>query len=118
MTLQRTLRPLLTLEGLRMVLVLTRDGLPIEMLGHGLRAEVLAAEVAAVAEAARNCYRTLGLGMPRHHRVTLEEHEVVTVALENHYLALVLGIPSSPEVLPFLYQNTLQPLEVALGGRS
>lgn len=112
------LKPLLAQPGLLALLVLTRDGLPVEMIGHGLRADRLAAQVATVAEAARTSYAELGMGEPLHHVTKLPDYDVVTFGSGDHYLAAVLEPDSDETLVPIVYDSVLAPLRGALGGQS
>ncbi len=118
MTLQEALRPIFTFNGLQSLLILTRDGLPVEMIGYGLRAEHLAAEIAGAAEASRRCYERLGMGVPRHQQVQLSDFEVVTFTLEHHYLALVLDGGGTEDLIPYVSEHLLTPLRRVLGGEA
>lgn len=103
MRLREALAPLLGSDGLIALLVLTRDGLPVEMFGYGLRAEQLAAEIAGVAGAAARSFRSLGLSEPALHRFTLEGCEVEVVPVEDHYLTLVSDsrqLPAAGRLMP------------------
>jgi predicted regulator of Ras-like GTPase activity (Roadblock/LC7/MglB family) len=115
-TLRASLQPLLGVDGLVALLVLTGDGLPVEMFGYGLRAEHLAAELAGVARATRKSFRALGLGEPAGQRIELEGHHVEIVRVEDHYLAVVADSARSASIAPHLLQSTLVPLRRVLRG--
>jgi predicted regulator of Ras-like GTPase activity (Roadblock/LC7/MglB family) len=115
-TLRGTLQPLLGVDGLVALLVLTSDGLPVEMFGYGLRAEHLAAEIAGVARATRKSFRALGLGEPSGQRIALEGHNVEIVPVEDHYLAVVADSGRSGVIAPHLLESTLEPLRRLLRG--
>ena len=116
MNLKQVLDELFEYDGLMTLLLLTRDGLPVEMLGHGLRADQLAAEVAGVAERARSSSDVLGLGEPTHLAMAVRDYSVVTFPLGEHYLTAVIERSLEPEVVPFIYEHTLEPLQNLLGG--
>ncbi len=116
MSLASLLRPLLAFDGLVAVVVLTRDGLPVEMIGHGLRADALAAEVATAAEAARRCFESLHMGELTRLRVELEHHEVMIVNLENHYLAIVFESIENYALVFQIVDKSRAKLLAALGG--
>lgn len=114
MTLREALEPLLALPGMVALLVLTRDGLPVEMIGHGLRSDRLAAQVASAAEAARRSFCELGMGAPRHLVAKLPDYDVVTFGSGDHYLAAVLEPDSEETLVPVVYESVLAPLQGAL----
>jgi predicted regulator of Ras-like GTPase activity (Roadblock/LC7/MglB family) len=115
-TLRSSLQPLLGVDGLVALLVLTSDGLPVEMFGYGLRAEHLAAEIAGVARATRKSFRALGLGEPAGQRIALEGHNVEIVPVEDHYLAVVADSGRSDAIARHLLESTLGPLRQVLRG--
>lgn len=117
MSLAPLLRPLMAFDGLVAVIVLTRDGLPVEMIGHGLRADELSAEVAGVAEAARNCFQALGMGAPKLLKVELKGHEVTTFNLETHYLTIVFQPYGNHSLITSIIEKTKPQLLAALGGQ-
>jgi predicted regulator of Ras-like GTPase activity (Roadblock/LC7/MglB family) len=117
-SLRVALRPLLAADGLVALMVLTADGLPVEMFGYGLRAEQLAAEMAGLASSARRSFQALGLGEPAGQRFTLEAHTVDIFPVEEYYLAIVTDGSRSVDVAPLVRERTLVPLGMALRGES
>lgn len=109
------LRPLLAFDGLVAVMVLTRDGLPVELIGHGLQADQLAAEVASVGETARGCCEALGLGAPEQLELRLEKYRVKLFSLEQHYLAIICA-GGNEAVISQIISNIKPQLRKALGG--
>jgi predicted regulator of Ras-like GTPase activity (Roadblock/LC7/MglB family) len=114
--LRTALQPLLTVDGLVAVLVLTADGLPVEMFGYGLRAERLAAEIAGVARCARLGLGALGLGEPKRQQIRTEGHDVDIFPLEEYCLVVIKDSGRSHEVSPQLLESALGPLREALRG--
>ncbi len=80
-------------------LVLTRDGLPVEMVGHGVRADVLAAEAGALAEACRSATERLVLGEAENVTVRAPGYRLSCLLLGDHALALVLAGDQSDRAL-------------------
>ena len=115
-TLRDVLQPLLELDGLLAVLVATRDGLPVEMIGHGLRADHLAAEIAGVAEAARRGFVGLGMGEPAHASIRLPDYEVLVFRAGDHHLALVREPAPEAEVVAHVGDRVVPDLVRVLGG--
>lgn len=91
MSVREALRPIAETDGVLAVQVLTRDGLPVEMIGHGMRADVLAAEAAGMARAATSAAERLMLGEPEQMVVRLPQYVLACVVLERHRLALVVA---------------------------
>lgn len=89
--LRELLRPLAESAGVMAVQVATRDGLPLEMIGHGLRADVLAAEAASLLASAGSAADRLLLGESDHVMVALPDYRLVCFPLERHLLALVVS---------------------------
>lgn len=116
MSLRDALQPLLGIDGLVALLVLTSDGLPVEMFGYGLRAERLAAEMAGVAGSARRGLRSLGLSEPSRQRIEAGSHNVEIFPLEEHYLVVVVDRARERELAPRVLESTLGPLRLALRG--
>lgn len=96
MSLRELLRPLSETAGVMAVQVSTRDGLPVEMIGHGLRTDVLAAETAAVAESSRSAAERLMLGEPTYVSLALPQYRLLCFPLEGHVLAVVVGEGDAP----------------------
>lgn len=116
MSLRVALRPLLGADGLVALLLLTRDGLPVEMFGYGLRADKLAAEVAGLASSSRRACRELGLGDPSGQRIELEGHNVDIFPVEEYYLAVVSDRQNSHNAAPLIQESALEPLRLELRG--
>ena len=116
MSLHDALKPLLAQPGLVALLVSTRDGLPVEMIGHGLRSDRLAAQVASAAEASRRSFGELGMGEPLHVVTKLRDYDVVTFGSGDHYLTAVLEPDSEETLVPIVYESVLAPLHKALRG--
>ncbi len=89
--LREALTPLAEEGGVVAALVLTRDGLPVEMVGHGVRADVLAAEGGALAEACRSAADRLMLGEADEITVRAPGYRLTCLLLGEHALALVLA---------------------------
>lgn len=115
MSLRMGLEPLTGLDDLVALLVLTVDGLPVEMLGYGMRAERLAAEMASVAESARRGTFALGLGPPSRQRIITDAHTIDLFPVEGHYL-VVISAGQSEELPPGLLDSTLSSLGRTLRG--
>ncbi len=109
--LREVLGPLSEMEGVVAALVLTRDGLPVEMVGHGVRADVLAAEAGTLASACRSAAERLMLGDAEGGSVMAPGYRLTCLLLEEHTLALVLdgnqadeGLEAARRLLPELRQ--------------
>jgi len=89
--LRNVLAPLSERDGVVVALLLTRDGLPVEMVGHGVRAEVLAAEAAALAASCRSAAERLMLGEAEDVTVSAHGYRLSCLPLVDHVLALVLA---------------------------
>lgn len=89
--LREALGPLAEEGGVVAALVLTRDGLPVEMVGHGVRADVLAAEGGALAEACRSAAERLMLGNADEITVRAPGYRLSCLLLGDYALALVLA---------------------------
>lgn len=89
--LRGVLAPLSELGGVVSALVLTRDGLPVEMVGHGVRADVLAAEAGTLAEACRSAAERLMLGEAEGVGVTAPGYRLACLLMQEYTLALVLA---------------------------
>lgn len=96
MSVREVLRPLSETAGVMAVQVSTRDGLAVEMIGHGLRADVLAAETAAVLESSRSAADRLMLGEPAYVSVVLPQYRLLCFPLESHVLAVMVGEGDAP----------------------
>lgn len=116
MNLAALLRPLLAFDGLVAVMIMTRDGLPVEMIGHGLKANILAAEVATVAEAARKSFRALGLGKPEQLRVSLQNYETSILDLDHHYLVVIFEPHGNQDLIEQIITNTKEQIQQTLRG--
>ncbi len=95
-------------------LVLTRDGLPVEMVGHGVRADVLAAEGGALAEACRSAGERLMLGNADEITVRAPGYHLTCLLLGDHALALVLAGEEAAAALEAA-RSTVAALRDALG---
>jgi len=89
--LREALAPLSEEGGVVAALVLTRDGLPVEMVGHGVRADVLAAEAGSLAEACRSAAERLMLGKAQDVTIRAPGYQLTCLLLGEHALALVLA---------------------------
>ncbi len=116
MNLRGALEPVQSLPGLVAALVFTQDGLLVDKVGSPYGADMLAAELSGLAEAARTCFMGLDLGDLRHFSTGLTSHDVTVLQLPGHYLGLVFERGSGSS-LPVGLDVTLQPLRAALGGR-
>lgn len=116
MNIATALRPLLSTDGLIAIVVMTKDGLPVEMIGHGLRANVLAAEMTSVAEVSRKCFTALGMGRPVSLQVNLEKYRAILYSFENHYLAVILKPTSSTDTIMQTIASNREDISSALGG--
>lgn len=112
--LREALAPLAEEGGVVAALVLTRDGLPVEMVGHGVRADVLAAEGGALAEACRSAAQRLMLGEADEITVRAPGYRLTCLLLGEHALALVLAGPEASGALDAA-RVTLAALREALG---
>jgi len=90
-SLRDALAGLADVEGVLAVLLLTRDGLPVEMVGHGVRSDVLAAEAAAVTSAALGAAERLMLGEVGHVAVRLPTYRLVCLPLDEYAVAMLVG---------------------------
>ncbi|MEX2535516.1 MAG: roadblock/LC7 domain-containing protein [Trueperaceae bacterium] len=118
MSLRVALRPLLAIDGLVALLLLTADGLPVEMFGYGVRAEKLAAEVAGVTAVTRRAFGELGMGQPSGQRIELEGHNVHIYPIADYYLALVTDRQNAHFSAPLIQESALEPLRLELRGES
>ena len=116
MNLRGALEPLQSLAGLVAGLVFTQDGLLVDQVGSRFSADLLAAELTGLAEAARGCFASLSLGEVRHFSTSLTAHDVIVLQLPGHFLGLVFERGSGSQ-LPAGLDEALQPLRAALGGR-
>lgn len=91
LALREALAPLSESDGVVAALVLTRDGLPVEMVGQGVRADVLAAEAGALAGACRSASKRLMLGDAEGVRVMAPGYRLSCLFLEEHTLALLVA---------------------------
>ena len=104
MSVRDVLRPLSETAGVMAVQVSTRDGLPVEMIGHGLRTDVLAAETAAVLESSRSAADRLMLGEPAYVSLALPRYRLLCFPLERHVLAVVVGEGDAPAAVELALQ--------------
>ena len=88
---REVLAPLSEQDGVVVAVLLTRDGLPVEMVGHGVRADVLAAEAAALAESCRSAAERLMLGEAEDVTVSAHGYRLTCLPMAEHVLALVLA---------------------------
>lgn len=109
--LRDVLTPLSELAGVVAALVSTRDGLPVEMVGHGVRADVLAAEAASLAEACRSAAERLLLGEAQGVSVMAPGYRLSCLLVGEHVLAMVLegdaadaALAAGRDLLPALRQ--------------
>lgn len=116
MNLRGALSPIEQLPGLVAAIVFTQDGLVVDLVGSRFAADMLAAELAGLADAARSCYASLDLGEVRHFSTSLTAHDVTVLLLPGHYLGLVYERGSGAR-LPHHLEDALQPLKAAFGGR-
>lgn len=117
MSLTTILRPLLTFDGLIAVMVMTRDGLPVEAIGHNLEGNELAAEIVTIAEASRNCFNNLQMGNPKHLRVTLEQYEISIFSLDLHYLVVIYRSNIDFALIKEIVDNNKTKIHQELGGQ-
>lgn len=111
------LRPFLALDGLVAIVVLSHDGLLVEVLGSGVKAEQAAAELASVAGAARHAFVSLGMGEPLQQVVTLAKHEAMLFRYAEYTLALIFQ-PHGNRALVHQILDTMGPqVQRLLGGR-
>ncbi len=113
--LREALAPLGEEGGVVAALVLTRDGLPVEMVGHGVRADVLAAEGGALAEACRSAADRLMLGEANEITVRAPGYRLTCLLLGEHALALVLAGDEASGALE-VARAAVVSLRDALGG--
>ena len=118
MSLTKVLRPLLTFDGLIAVMVITRDGLPVEAIGHNLEGNRLAAEIATIAEAGRNCFTNLQMGQVKYLRISLEQHEVSIFSFELHYLVVIYRPNIDFALVEEVIENNKAKIYQELGGQS
>lgn len=111
--LRALLAPLAEHDGVVVVLLLTRDGLPVEMVGHGMRAEVLAAEAASLIESARSAGERLMLGEAEDVTVSAPGYQLRCLPMPEHALALV--VTGASETALAAARAALGPLRQALG---
>ncbi len=112
--LRDVLAPLAERDGIVAALVLTRDGLPVEMVGHGVRPDALAAEAGALAEACRSAADRLMLGRAEGVTVSAPGYRLSCLLLDEHALALVLVGEEAGEALDAA-REILGELRAALG---
>ena len=112
MTLRDALHPLLMLEGLTALAVLTSDGLPIEVIGYE-GADTLAAELVTVANTVRRSMQALELGTANRVSIATEQGEAFIVPLEGYVLVAVFELNDSG-VAAQLIEKTKAPLARAL----
>ncbi len=118
MSLTKILRPLLTFDGLIAVMVMTRDGLPVEAIGHNFEGNELAAEVVTIAEASRNCFTNLRMGQIQHVRVSLEQYEIGIFSLDLHYLVVIYRPNIDFALVKEIVENNKAKIYKELGGES
>lgn len=120
MSLAPRLRPLMAAPGMVVAVVFTRDGLPVEMLGHGLRADQLAAELASVARASRLAMTRLRLGEVSTMSFELEPYQIEMRSVGYHYLAAVCRAQedASRQVVRDMMGELSGDLRSALGGNA
>lgn len=111
--LREALAPLTEEGGVVAALLLTRDGLPVEMVGHGVRADVLAAEGGALASACRSAAERLMLGDAEEVSVRAPGYRLTCLLLGEHALALVLAGDDTDAALASA-RSTLEPLRAVL----
>ena len=111
-------RPLLAFDGLLTVLVTTRDGLPVEMIGHGLHADKLAAEAISILLTAEKCSKNLGLGKLEFQVVQLENYELVMFDLAAYVLVLVFEAAHGQDVRAVVEDLVKPKLHKVLGGNA
>lgn len=116
MNLRGALEPVSRLPGLVAALVFTQDGLLVDQVGSPFAADLLAAELAGLADVARSCFASISLGEVRHVSAGLTSHDVTVLLLPGHYLGLVYERGSGGK-LPADLDEALQPLRSVLGGR-
>ncbi len=113
MTLKEALNPLLMLDGLVTLAVLTGDGLPVEVIGYE-ESETFAAELVSVAAAAWRGFESLELGPASRVCVLVEDLEAFVVPLETHVLVAVFEQKDSAAAAQLIGKTKAQ-LESALG---
>ncbi len=116
MSLRDVLRRLAETEGVLAAQVATRDGLPVEMIGHGMRTDVLAAEAAGVLQSARSAADRLMLGNTAYVAVALPKNQLLCFPLDRYLVAVVVGeddarqaIAATTEFLPKLAAALAEP---------
>lgn len=117
MSVREALRSVAETDGVLAVQVLTSDGLPVEMIGHGMRADVLAAEAAGLAHAATSAAERLMLGEPDRVVVRLPQYALACVLLERHRVAMVV-VQGREEAALAAARDARVALADALRGRS
>lgn len=91
MSVREALGQIADVDGVLAALLLTSDGLPVEMIGQGVRADVLAAEAAAVAGSAASAAERLVLGPVGYVAVSLPQYQLVCFPTDDHAVAIVVG---------------------------
>lgn len=91
LALREALAPVSESDGVVAALVVTRDGLPVEMVGQGVRSDVLAAEAGALALACRSAAKRLMLGEAEGVSMMAPGYRLSCLFLEEHTLALLLA---------------------------
>ena len=113
MNLKEALNPLLMLEGLVTLAVLTDDGLPVEVIGYD-NSDAFAAELATVANVARRGFASLELGSANRVCVSVEDLEAIVVPLEAHVFVAVFEQKDSAAAMQLIDKTKAQ-LQRALG---
>ena len=113
MTLKEALNPLLMLDGLVTLAVLTDDGLPVEVVGYE-ESEAFAAELVSVANVARRGFKALELGPASRVCVSVEDLEAFVVPLATYVLVAVFEQKDSAAAAQLIGKTKAQ-LESALG---
>lgn len=117
MKLRLALEPILADESVLAVLVLTHDGLPVEMFGYGLRVDDLAAQSASIGCGARKACSELGLGEPLAQLVRLPRYELEVIPLDDYFLTVVSERSQGDgEATPGRTMEQIAPLRRALRG--
>ena len=117
MSLTKILRPLLTFDGLIAVTIITRDGLPVEAIGHNFEGNELAAEMATIAEASRNCFINLQMGQTEHIRISLEQYEISIFSFDLHYLVVIYRPNIEFSLVKEVVENNKIKIYEELGGQ-
>lgn len=117
MNLDGALTSVSQLDGFVAAVLMTYDGLLVEQAGSRYAADAMAAELAGLAEAARQCFSNLSLGDVRQLSVGLTAHDVTLVSMPGHFLAVVFERGSGSVFLAPSLEYALQPVKGALGGR-